>query len=171
MALGLNSEFRLWFFPALGLFVLVPLAAGIRNLRALTSQWRWTWFAALVGMMVFMTTVWFGCWQLDHSGWSSYYFWGASWSYLAGILALFVFCLLQIQVGIQERSPFLINLGVVFIALDIFAAYCDLFGSMARTGVMFLISGIFLIVFGVYLEKKRRTFMKQIKSQTTEIKL
>ncbi len=65
--------------------------------------------------------------------------WGESWTYLAGTLALFVFCLLQIQVGLQERSPFLVNLGVIFIALDIIAAYCDLLGSMARTGLMFLI--------------------------------
>jgi uncharacterized membrane protein len=56
-------------------------------------------------------------------------------------------------------------IGAVLIALDILAAYCDLFGSKSRTGVMFLISGIFLIVFGVYLEKKRRTLMKQIKTQ------
>ena len=166
-----NSEIRQWFFPALGLFALLLLAAGIRNLRALTSQWRWTWFAALLGMTVFMATVWFGCRQLDHTGESHHYFWCESWSYLIGSLALFVFCLLQIQVGIQERSPFLVNLGVVFIALDILAAYCDLFGSMARTGVMFLVSGIFLIVFGVYLEKKRRVLMKQIKSQTTGAKL
>ena len=162
-----NPEIRLWVFPALGTFVLLLLAAGFRNLTALTRQWRWTWFAALLGMMVFMATVWFGCWQLDHAGGSRYLYWAESWSYLAGTLTLFVFCLLQIQVGIQERSPFLVNLGVVFIALDIIAAYCDLFGSMARTGVMFLISGIFLIVFGVYLEKKRRALMKQIKSQTT----
>ncbi len=165
-----NSEIRQWFFPALSLVVLLPLAVGIKNLRALTSQWRWTWFAALLGMMVFMATVWFGCWQLDHAGESRHYFWGESWSYLVGSLALFVFCLLQIQVGIQERSQFLVNLGVTFIALDILAAYCDLFGSMARTGLMFLISGIFLIVFGVYLEKKRRTLMKQIKSQITGVK-
>ena len=164
-----NSEIRQWFFPALSLVVLLPLAVGIKNFRALTSQWRWTWFAALLGMMVFMATVWFGCWQLDHAGESRHYFWGESWSYLVGSLALFVFCLLQIQVGIQERSQFLVNLGVTFIALDILAAYCDLFGSMARTGLMFLISGIFLIVFGVYLEKKRRTLMKQIKSQTGEM--
>jgi uncharacterized membrane protein len=165
-----NPEIRQWFFPALGLVALLPLAVGIKNLRALTSQWRWTWFAALLGMTVFVATVWFGCWQLDHAGESRYYFWGESWSYLVGSLVLFVFCLLQIQVGIQERSQFLVNLGVTFIALDILAAYCDLFGSMARTGLMFLISGIFLIVFGVYLEKKRRALMKQIKSQTAEIK-
>jgi uncharacterized membrane protein len=166
-----NSEIRQWFFPALGVLALLLSAAGLKNLTALTRQWRWTWLAALLGMMVFMATVWFGCWQLDHAGESRHYFWGESWSYLVGSLALFVFCLLQIQIGIQERSPFLVNLGVVFIALDILAAYCDLFGSMARTGVMFLISGIFLIVFGVYLEKKRRALMKQIKAQTTGAKL
>jgi uncharacterized membrane protein len=160
-----NSEMRQWFFPALAAFALLLLAVGLRNLTALTRQWRWTWFAALLGMMVFMATVWFGCWQLDHAGESRHHFWGESRSYLVGSLALFVFCLLQIQIGIQKRSQFLVNLGVVFIALDIIAAYFSLFGSMARTGLMFLISGVFLIVFGVYLEKKRRTLMKQIKAQ------
>ena len=164
-----NSEIRRWFFPALAALALLLLAAGLRNLRALTRQWRWTWFAALLGMAVFMATVWFGLWQTGCSG-GRYGYWEESWNYLAGTLALFIFCLLQIQAGLQERSPFLVNLGVTFIAFDIIAAYCDLFGSMARTGVMFLISGIFLIVFGVYLEKKRRTLMKQIKSQTAEIK-
>jgi uncharacterized membrane protein len=166
-----NPEIRQWFFPAFGLFALLLLIPGLKNLAALTRQWRWTWFTALLGMMIFMATVWFGCWRLDQDGGSRHYFWGESWSYLGGTLALFVFCLLQIQIGIQERSPFLVNLGVVFIALDILAAYCDLFGSMARTGVMFLISGVFLMVFGVYLEKKRRALMKQIKSQTTGAKL
>jgi uncharacterized membrane protein len=165
-----NSEIQQWFFPALAVFALLLLVAGFKNLTALTRQWRWTWFAALLGMVVFMASVWFGLWQTNHAaGWRHGY-WEYSWSYLVATLALFVFCLLQIQVGIQERSQFLVNLGVVFIALDIIAAYCDLFGSMARTGVMFLISGIFLIVFGVCLEKKRRALMKQLKSQTTEIK-
>ena len=35
---------------------------------------------------------------------------------------------------------------------------------MARTGLMFVVSGVFLILFGVYLEKKRRKLMKQIKT-------
>lgn len=164
--LGWNSPTtHIWLFPALGLVALLPLMVGMKNLRALDRQWRWTWFAALFGMMVFMATVWFGCWQLNDAGSRYYAYWGESWHYLLGTIALFVFCLLQIQAGLQERSPFLVNLGVVFIAFDILAAYFDLFGSMARTGVMFLISGIFLIVLGVYLEKKRRKLMKQIKSQ------
>jgi hypothetical membrane protein len=161
-----HSEVRPWLFPALAAFALLLTALGIRNLTALSRQWRGTWLAALAGMAVFMATVWFGCWQLDQASGPRHYFWAESWSYFAATLVLFVFCLLQIQVGLQERSPFLVNLGVVFIALDILAAYCDLFGSMGRTGVMFLISGVFLIVFGVYLEKKRRSLMKKIRPQS-----
>ena len=162
-----NSEVRPWLFPALAAFALLLTAIGLKNLTALSRQWRWTWLAALAGMAVFMATVWFGCWQLDQAGGAHQYFWAESWSYFAAMLALFVFCLLLIQVGLQERSPFLVNLGEVFIALDILAAYCNLFGSMKRTGVMFLISGVFLIVFGVYLEKKRRSLIKRIRPQTS----
>ena len=158
-----HPEIQQWIFPALGTAALLPLAVGVKNLRTLDRQWRWTWFAALLGMMIFLATVWFGCWDINR-GAQYHYFWEESWSYLLGTIALFVFCLLQIQVGLQERSAFLVNLGIVFIALDIIAAYFDLLGSMARTGVMFLLSGIFLIVFGVYLEKKRRKLMRQIQS-------
>jgi len=165
-----NHEIQKWFFPALGALALLLPATGLKNLTGLARQWRWTWFAALLGMTLFMATVWFGCWQLGSVSSPSFY-WGESWSYLAGTLALFVFCLLQIQVGLQERSPFQVNLGIIFIALDIIAAYCDLLGSMARAGLMFVVSGVFLILFGVYLEKKRRGLMKQIKSQTTGAKL
>jgi uncharacterized membrane protein len=167
-----SGEINGWIFPALSLVALVPLAVGIKNLRRLTAQWRWTWFGALFGMMFFMATVWFGLWRTDFDGGQRHLlYWAGSWTYLIAIIALFVFCLLQIQVGLQERSEFLVNLGVIFIALDIVAAYFSLFGSMARTGVMFLLSGISLIVFGVYLEKKRRKLMQQIKTPTTGVTL
>ena len=165
-----GGDINNWIFPALGLLAIILSALGLKNLRALTAQWRWTWFAALFGMMLFMATTWFGLWQTDFGGGPRYYYWGQSWTYLAATIALFVFCLLQIQVGLQERSEFLVNLGVAFVALDIIAAYFSLFGTMARTGLMFLISGVFLIIFGAYLEKKRRKLMKQIKSSTpTEV--
>jgi uncharacterized membrane protein len=167
-----SGEINGWIFPALSLVALVPLAVGIKNLRRLTAQWRWTWFGALFGMMFFMATVWFGLWRTDFDGGQRHLlYWAGSWTYLIAIIALFVFCLLQIQVGLQERSEFLVNLGVIFIALDIVAAYFSLFGSMARTGLMFLLSGISLIVFGVYLEKKRRKLMQQIKTPTTGVTL
>jgi hypothetical protein len=134
-----SGDINNWIFPALGLLVIILSALGLKNLRALTTQWRWTWFGALFGMMLFMATAWFGLWQTDFGGGPRYYYWGQSWTYLIATLALFVFCLLQIQVGLQKRSPFLVNLGVVFVALDIIAAYFSLFGSMARTGLMFLL--------------------------------
>jgi len=166
-----TDETPQWVFPALVPFAILLAAFGIKSLRSLTTQWRWTWFASLLGMLVLMACVWFGVWRNDYDAGWRYTRWNESWSYLVGTLALFVFCLLQIQVGLQERSPFLVNLGIVFIALDIIAAYCDLLGSMARAGWMFVVSGVFLILFGVYLEKKRRALMKQIKSQTTGAKL
>ena len=58
----------------------------------------------------------------------------------------------------------MVNLGVAFIALIIIATYINLFGSMARTGLMFLVGGVFLILFGIYLEKKRRALMRQMKA-------
>ena len=84
------------------------------------------------------------------------------WGRLSVSVVLFVFCLLQIQVGLRERSQFMINLGTAFIALDIFTTYIRLIDSMSRTGTMFLASGAFLIAFGGYLEKKRRMLMQQI---------
>ena len=83
-------------------------------------------------------------------------------------IALFIYGLLQVQVGVQERSRFLVNLGVIVIALDIIAVYVGLFGSMAFTGMMFILSGVFLIVFAVFLEKKRRKLMQRIKSAQPE---
>lgn len=161
-----NIDLNPWAFVVVAAPAVLLLASGGRSLAGLDRQWRWTWLAAFAGMVIFIATVWFGCWQVEQG--HQHYPWGESWNYLVGIVALFVFCLLQIQVGLQTRSRFLVNLGVVFIALDIFAAYCDLFGSMARTGVMFLISGVFLIVFGFYLEKKRRKLMSRIKALKME---
>jgi hypothetical protein len=40
---------------------------------------------------------------------------------------------------------------------------------MAKTGLMFVLTGLFLILFGVFLEKKRRQLMQQIKSPTTGV--
>jgi uncharacterized membrane protein len=79
-------------------------------------------------------------------------------------VGLFVFCLLLIQVGVQRRWEFMVNLGVAFIALLIIATYINLVRSMARTGLMFVVGGAFLIVFGIYLEKKRRSLMRQMKA-------
>jgi len=147
-----------WILPAMAVVVIALVAFGTRKLE-LDRQWRWTWgltLAATAGLVVLSFYV-------PHEriwGWNN----NLSPVNAFAALGLFVFCLLQIQVGLQERSAFLVNVGVVFIALDIIASYIGLFGTMARTGLMFVVSGVFLLAFGVYLEKKRRVLLKQIKT-------
>jgi len=147
-----------WILPALAVVATAMVACGAKNLE-LDRQWRWTWGLALAVAAGLLAVAFFA----PHER-----VWGWHREFTpvnaGAALALFTFCLLQTQVGLQERSTFLVNLGVVFIALDIIAAYIGLFGTMAFTGMMFVVSGVFLIVFGVYLEKKRRTLMKQIKA-------
>ena len=145
-----------WILSSLAVVAIALVALGARHLD-LDRQWRWTWgltLAIAAGLLV-------GAFFAPHErvwGWHQ----NLTPLNAFAALALFAFCLLQIQVGLQERSAFLVNLGVVFVALVIIAAYIGLFGTMARTGLMFVVSGVFLIVFGVYLEKKRRVLMKRI---------
>jgi len=139
------------------------IALGSRSLGNLTRQWRWTWGLALAGAVGLVAGAFYWAPIWDTAIFSDRHNFGYHW---IAAMGLFIFCILEIQTGIQERSPFMINAGVVFIALDIFATYFVLFGSMARTGLMFLISGVFLIAFGIYLEKKRRSLMKHIRSAT-----
>jgi uncharacterized membrane protein len=154
-----------WILPALAVAASALIALGARNLE-LDRQWRWTWGLALAvaaGLLV----------VAFHAPHERVWGWHREFTPVnaGAALALFVFCLLQIQVGLQERSTFLVNLGIVFIALDIIAAYIGLFGSMAFTGMMFVVSGVFLILFGVYLEKKRRKLMQQIRAAKSGVEV
>ncbi|MGA2863903.1 MAG: DUF2157 domain-containing protein [Verrucomicrobiota bacterium] len=148
-----------WVFPALAVAALLAVAAGVAGLTGLNRQWRWTWGLALAGAVALLAGALYLVpqWTSDYAGSHGHYHWFCA-------LALFVFALLQIQAGVQWRSEFMVNLGVAFIGLDILATYINLFGSMARTGLVFIIGGLFLLVFGLYLEKKRRALMQQIRT-------
>jgi len=153
-----------WLLPALAGLAAVSTATGVRNLPGLTRQWRFTWAGALAVAAGLLVAAFFAP-RDQHWYWTNNF----NTVNATAVLVLFIFCLLQIQVGLQLRSRFLVNLGVSFIGLDIISAYFGLFGTMARTGLMFVVSGVFLILFGVYLEKKRRSLMQQIKTaKTTE---
>ena len=148
-----------WIFPALAGLALLVIAVGVPALTDLTPQWRWTWGLALAAGIGLLAgeLFWAPHWSVGQ-GWNPVHFhWFCT-------VALFLLCLLQIQVGVHRRSEFMVNLGVALVALNIISTYINLFGSMARTGVMFLIGGVFLIVFGIYLEKKRRALMRQLKA-------
>jgi len=161
-----HAELNPWLLPALGTFAVLLIALGCRNLTTLPPQWRVTWGATLAGAAALLVAANFVPQQNE-------WHWFGRMTPLNTVaaIAFFIYGLLQVQVGVQERSRFLVNLGVTLIALDIIATYFGLFGSMAFTGMMFVISGTFLILFAVFLEKKRRALMKQINSQTTGAKL
>jgi uncharacterized membrane protein len=149
-----------WILPALIVLALTLLVLGLPALENLTRQWKWTWGLALVAIAGLLAG------ELYFAPHGGNVFAGdsrdAGYHWLCS-LVLFVFCLFQIQAGVHARSRFMVNLGVAFVALHIIAVYVNLFGSMARTGLMFLISGVFLIVFGIFLEKRRRALVLQIR--------
>jgi uncharacterized membrane protein len=147
-----------WIFPALAAVAVVAVALGVSVLPDLSRQWRLAWGLALAVMVGLLAGALYVAphWPVGRGPHAAGYHWVCS-----GVL--FLFCLLQIQVGVQRRSEFMVNLGVAFIALIIFATYIVLFGSMARTGLVFLGGGVFLILFGIFLEKKRRSLMLQLK--------
>ena len=155
---------RIYAFLGLSGLALALIGFGLKDETRLTRQWRWTWFWALVGAVGLIAGALFLKWD-----WAQDYFVtrSAGYNWIASIV-LFVICLLQVHVGIQMRAAFLINVGIVFIALNIIATYICLIGSMASTGLIFVVSGIFLIAFGIYLEKKRRALVLGITRSTKE---
>jgi uncharacterized membrane protein len=154
-----HAELNVWLLPALGGLAALLAAFGCRNLTALPTQWRVTWGATLTVAAALLVTANFVTQRND-------WHWLGHMTPLNSIaaIALFIYGLLQVQVGVLERSRFLVNLGVIVVALDVIAVYVGLFGSMAFTGVMFIVSGVFLILFAVFLEKKRRALMLKMKS-------
>jgi uncharacterized membrane protein len=153
------ATLSLWIFPTLAALAVLLMAVGVPALTGLSRQWRWTWGLTLAGGIGLLACQLFVVpnWVVGYGQQNNPYHWACT-------IGLFVFCLLQIQVGVQRRSEFMVNLGVAFIALLIIATYINLVGSMARTGLMFVVGGVFLIVFGIYLEKKRRSLMRQMKA-------
>lgn len=120
-------------------------------------QWSWVWAAVQVGLI---GLVWLGLTvEGRYDGWEKHRLVGPHW---IAVPALFFFCLLQAQVGLIRRSKWLVNLAMVFIGLHVITAYFQLFGTMQTTGMMFVVTGLFLIGLAVYLERKRRSLMKRM---------
>ena len=153
-----SAQVAPWLLPALLVLSSALLLGGLTALRSLSARWRLAWGIGLLAMLGLMAgAFYFGAESRFGQGRGEFqYHWLCA-------VALFVFCLLQIQIGLHERSAFLVNCAMAFLTLDIIAVYVNLFGSMTRTGLVFVGGGIFLLVFGIFLEKKRRALMRQIK--------
>lgn len=77
----------------------------------------------------------------------------------AACVGLFLLNLGMIRAGLATGRESWINLGVAFIALNIFTRYFDLFGTMLEGGVFFVVTGAIVLGFGIYLERKRRALV------------
>jgi len=147
-----------WLFAVMTIIGLGLVAGGLSGDRRLSRQWRWVWgctlaaVAALIGLAMFVDWRPENWWHFNH---------GSGFNGIAA-LVLFVFCVVKIQVGVQSGARQMVNMGIIFIALNLIATYLVLIGSMAQTGLMFVVSGVFLIAFGIYLEKKRRALMRRM---------
>ena len=140
---------------ALAVILLVVNASDSRVIP--DRQWRWTWAAAQAGVLAL---AWLGLTQNSGSYADSNPLSGAHWVALPG---LFLFGMLQAQVGLLRRSVWFVNVAVAFIGLYIITAYFQLFGSMQTTGMMFVVTGVFLIGLAIYLERQRRAFLKRMR--------
>lgn len=140
---------------------------GVRQEERLTRQWRAAWSAMLALGTGLLAVSLAGDWKASAVG-GGFNLHGTVLSY-AAVLLLFVTCLVAVQVGIELGSAYLVNLGVTFIALDIVTTYLVLIGSMAQTGLFFVVSGLFLIGFGIYLEKKRRKLLDRLKLRAIQL--
>ncbi|HWL17787.1 MAG TPA: DUF2157 domain-containing protein [Opitutus sp.] len=82
------------------------------------------------------------------------WWWGA-----AASVALFFLNVGMVRAGLASGRESWINLGVAFVALNVFARYVDLFASMLEGGLFFVITGLIVLGLGVYLERKRRALV------------
>lgn len=142
------------------LLALPAVAGAVSGGRHLPRPWRMAWGATLAGLAVALVGVFL--WPT-----AEYWHWFGRMTPLNTLAAvvLFAYAFLQVRVGVLLRSRFMINLSVVFMALYIIAIYIGLIGSMAFTGMMFVVSGVLLLVFGIFLERQRRSLMKEMKTQ------
>lgn len=158
---GLGVQAGEVLFPVLALVGLGLVATGLGRDARLSLQWRWTWGGALAASVGLLAAAGFGpeSWRenLYVGGWHA-----SAISCLAA-LTLFVVALLLVNVGVADGSKFSVNLGVSLIAADVILTYFTLIGSMAQTGLIFLVSGVFLIAFGIYLEKRRRVLLGRLR--------
>ncbi len=92
------------------------------------------------------------------------------------IFANVIFILLILGIigyGTWQKLPKMINLGIVFFALDIVTRYIGFamdFWGYTSLSIIFVTGGIMLLVGGYFIEKWRRKLVAQVKSEVTPTK-
>lgn len=147
------------------MLVVVGLFFALRSEASLPLVWRGIWLAMLTFWLVLIGVV---CATGSDSG--SWYWHRDDWVAWLASLALFGHCLVMVNLGLLLGSRHLINLGLALLTFDVIVAYVRLFGSMAVTGVMFIVSGVGLIVLGVFIEKRRRALLRELAERSNSTK-
>ena len=142
------------------------LFLALRGAAKLPLVWRGIWFGTLTFWLVLVGVV---C--ATGSNADSWYWRRDDWVAWVASLALFAHCLVMVNLGLLLGSRYLINLGLALLTLDVIVAYVRLFGSMAVTGAMFIVSGVGLIVLGIFIEKRRRTLLRDLAERSNPTKL
>lgn len=122
------------------------------------------------------------CMQQAECNWrAGYYYswWGGNnktplnlwvmWTFANVILLLLI--LGVIGYGTWQKLPKIINLGIVFFALDIITRYIGFvmdFWGYTSLSVIFIIGGILLLVAGWFIEKWRRKLIATAKEETSQ---
>lgn len=136
--------------------------SGIRTLSPSRRKW-WMYSLLIIGLLL-VGSPWLSLLLpvADSYNYSNSHYW------VVMATALFVFALMQIHVGVELKQSAYVNLAVIMVAIILISVYITLFGSMARTGLVFVIGGVLMIVLGVFLEKKRRMIITAVKGGGTQ---
>lgn len=127
--------------------------AAVFTLRDRAQSWmtRSAWALLMVGAVLLPWWIALSPYALHADRWQR----GTplTWAASALLLAL---SLMQIQRGVMRASRVMLNIGIVFVALNIAVAYLRMFGGMMNTGIAFVVTGVLLVLLAWALERWRR---------------
>ena len=140
---------------AVALCAVLAVVAGVAVWRASSREMKT--LAAWIAVVLVPAAGFIFVGPLGDGGWL--------WSATAW-MSLFVLSLAMVRVGLETGREAWVNLGILFIAVNIVTRYFDLFGTMLEGGVFFIVTGVLVIALGIYLEKKRRALLGSLRKET-----
>ncbi len=146
--------------------ILAPLALGVvawglSKDRRLSRDWTWAWGATLGALVVYLAVILFGGTGDSTVGGEPWL--GTPMSWIATVMVV-AYGLIQVRVGLQQGATGMVNLGIALVAAVILSTYVLLVGTMGQTGLVFVVSGVFFLAFGVYMEKQRRKLLRRMRT-------
>ncbi len=76
---------------------------------------------------------------------------------------LFIFAAIIVYYGFETQSPFIFNSGIMIFVIAIVTRYFDILWKLLPRSLFFIIGGTIIIIGSVFLEKKRRKTIQEMK--------